>query len=1256
MLIPPLKYVVGIGASAGGLEAIQRFFNNMTATDKLSFIIVQHLTPDYVSMMSDLLAHNTSMPIISAKNKMKLQSGVIYLVPAGFQARVKENQFILSKINRKFLSLPINTLFESLALAYKENALGIILSGTGSDGSLGISAIARNGGLTIAETPFEAKFADMPNSAIATKDVHCVLSLSEMPDVVMEYISQPGAFNKEFIHINPHSKSEYNEIFHLLERKYKINFAAYKLGTVSRRIQRRMQLLGIDNVAAYVSYLTNDAVGVKTLYQDLLIGVTEFFRDPEAFAILETEVIPELYRKYQKTNEDIRIWINPCATGEEAYSVAILFKKYADEHNLPFAVRIFASDVCSEFIQKAKKGSYPYKSVAQLSTQLLDKYFIKSADFYEVIPEIKQKVLFTTHNLLKDPPFTKMDLVCCRNFLIYINTNEQKRVTDILRFSINIGGYLFLGPSEGISSTKPELIVKNQLWKIFKKFKRSNFPVILASRLVEPLIKDNRPSVLTQTALVELPLYAYNAVLQDIVSAGFIIDASYTLLHCIGKAREMVMFPEGVPNLILPKIIVDDLKGGLIAALHEAKTKLVPVIYNNIPLLQNHEKQRMVSMAVHPICDTNDKVSYFWIRIDPSKPSTKKQGAIIVSNVHRDMNTDEIIIGLEEELSETRSLLQTSLESMETISEEMQSTNEELMASNEELQSTNEELQSVNEELYTVNLERSKKIEEVFLAKSDIDNLIRGAEICTIILNKKLEIRIFTPAAEKIFNLVSHDIGRPLINFKHNLKFDLLMAKADDVLKNNKAYEGEVKNNQNHWYFLKITPYSTAQNQEPTGVVITLTDINDTKLLRQEKEEVEKDLLLALKTGLIGIWKWNIENDTFILDGTIKTIFGLNRLSDIRCFKEFIAAIHPDDRKRLEKAIVSTQSKKETFEQNFRIVRPDKSLRYLSCAANLHYDIPTNSNYITGICWDMTEQYWLGEKIIDAEHLLVGLDAITDGWWDWNLVSNEAYLSPMLKNTLGYEDHELVNSMENYEQLMYPDDLKMVRNKMKKYFAANSTQPLVETIRMKHKSGSTIWILSRTKGIVSKSGKLIRIVGAITDLTVLKENEAALKQLAYLDFLTQIPNRPAFLDALFRAIERSQRNQSIMAVLYIDIDDFKEINDTLGHSVGDTVLREFTKRLLNVTRTVDLLARIGGDEFGVIVEDIVSEDEVHVIATRYISAFTEPLKVNDREVLASISIGVALYPKDGKTDQEILKHADRNMYAAKKLGKKRFVL
>lgn len=627
----------------------------------------------------------------------------------------------------------------------------------------------------------------------------------------------------------------------------------------------------------------------------------------------------------------------------------------------------------------------------------------------------------------------------------------------------------------------------------------------------------------------------------------------------------------------------------------------------------------------------------------------------MLSGAQKNTHHDEIIIALEGELVEARVLLQSSLENTETVNEEMQSTNEELMASNEELQSTNEELQSVNEELNIVNLERSKKIDEVIQAKDDIDNLIRSAKICTIILNSQLEIRVFTPEIKKIFNLMGHDIGRPLENFQHNLKFDLLLSKASEVLKTKNIYESEIVSNDNHWYLLKIIPYLPTQTQDATGVVISFIDINQTKLLQEEKSDIENDLRAALKSGLIGIWHYNLTDNSFTCDDTIKKIYGLHSVTSMKQLSSFIAATHPDDRKQIEEALEATIKKNEDFEQNFRIIRTDGSVRYLSCSTNIHIS-SVGPIYLTGITWDITEKYWLEEKIIDAKHLNLGLDAITDGWWDWDLNTNKTYLSPLLKKTLGYEDHELANRMEAFEQLIVPKDLQALKIKMASYITNSNEHPWIQELRFKHKSGQIIWLLSRRKGILDRQKKIVRMIGTITDISVLKENEHSLEKLAYLDFLTQVPNKPAFSDALLRAIARNQRTKTSFAVLYLDIDNFKDINDKWGHNFGDAVICEVANKLNNCSRVVDLLARLAGDEFAVLLEDISKKQDILDIAKRYLSPFSEPSVIDHKLVPVTISIGIALYPEHGTTAQEILQHADQAMYLAKKQGKNRIVL
>lgn len=827
----------------------------------------------------------------------------------------------------------------------------------------------------------------------------------------------------------------------------------------------------------------------------------------------------------------------------------------------------------------------------------------------------------------------------------------------MLRFSLNLDGFLWLGPSEGVPILQPDLTITNSTWKLFKKIHRSNFPKLISSPLnaLRTITPPAKEIAFSAQASDLLPQYAYDAILADVVSSGFILDASWVILHSIGQARELLTLPEGVPVLILPKIIHDDLKGSLITALHQAKETLLPVKHDKINVHQADGKLIAITMTVHPIHNRVHGVSYYWIRLEPTTPLKNKKQPI--SALHKTSKHDEdIILYLESELAETRLSLQSTLENMDSMNEEMQSTNEELMAANEELQSANEELQSVNQELYSVNMERSAKIEEVVQSKTDLDNLISSADICTIILNSALEIRLFTPAAEKIFNLMNHDVGRPLKNFKHNLKLKQLMATVANVIKTNAAYESEVSTNDNYWYFLKINPYHSNYNQAISGVVISLTDINTTKRLQEEKTELEKNLSLALKTGLIGIWHYNIDESKFTYDKTLQTILGLTMKSKLSVLTDFTQLIHPDDRKKFETAFSDTVNKQYDFELKFRIIRTDDSIRYLSCSANPHHNKLTGLHHITGICWDMTDQYWLDEKIIDAEHLNLKLDHITDGWWFSDLLKKEFYLSPLIKKTLGYKDYELPNQQESYEQLIYPEDHPLIIHKMKMYLLENKTEPMINTYRMQHKNGSLRWILDRTKGIPNKQGQLIRIIGTITDITPYQEAIISMEKLAHHDYLTQIPNRPAFIFALTHAIERAKRNKAILAVMFIDIDDFKIINDTWGHTIGDAVLCEFTHRLAITARTVDLSARLGGDEFGVLLEDIKNTDELFAMTTRYLDAFKQPLIVNKLSIDIKISIGVAVYPQHGKTSQELLLQADKKMYLAKGQGKNQFVL
>ena len=1247
-----LKYIIGIGASAGGLEAIQGFFKAFPQQADLSFIIVQHLSPIFISKMAEILAPYTAYPIATAEDKMPLSAGHIYLIPAAFTAQVKDQCFVLTPHQHRPFLTPINTLLESLAIAYQDSAIGIILSGTGCDGAVGISAIAEHQGFTLVQNPEEAKYPEMPEAALATQHVHESLPVAEMAETILDYIHTPKNLSQDDNAAKGVDTELYNGLFQLLKQHFKVDFSVYKIGTLARRIHRRMRLLSLEELNDYLVYLKDNQQGLDTLYRDLLIGVTAFFRDPEAFHHLDTEVIPNLFERIKNSKEEIRIWVTPCCTGEEAYSVALLLKRYADRHALEFRVKILATDIHPEFIQKAKKGQYSLAEVASVPKELLDKYFIQANSMVEIVPEIKRKILFFTHNVLLDPPFAKLDLICCRNLLIYIQPKQQAEILGLLRFSLTIGGYLFLGPSEMPARLKPDLIRINPLWKLFKKVNASVRPALSLPMIIPPLSKTLADFSGIGYSWDTVPLFVCDAILNEVISAGFIIDNHHALLHSVGKARKLINFPEGKPVLILTQIIIDELKAPLISTLYEAKLTQKSASAHQIKIPPGIFSEQKVNMTVHPIGYKQDPVAFYWIRFD-----TESQHAEAWSKEEMTpINKDKTINLLEKELSEAKALLQSSVENMNVINEEMQAGNEELMASNEELQSTNEELLSLNEELNRANLERSQKIADVIEAKNDIDNLIRAADISTIILDAKMEIRLFTPGVKKIFNLIDNDVGRSLESFKHNLKFEKLLYQAQEVLKTQINHEEEIKNELNHWYLLNIVPYRDAQNTTPTGVVLSFTDIHQTKLLQQEKEIIEKDLRAVLKISSIGVWHTDLQQGNFVYDHAIQACLGVADLSSIKQFKDFIAAVHADDRKRIEDAFEKAIKEHDDFEENFRIIRPDGKIRYLSCYANIHHNRHTENDYFTGICWDMTEKYWLAEKIIDAEHLNLGLDTITDGWWDWDIKTDKTFLSPELKKSLGYQDHELSNNMETYQQLMVQEDRVNLQHKTDKYLSDHNDKPMIQEIRFHHKNGSLVYMLARRKGILDKQGKVIRMIGTLTVITSLKEQQIALETLAYGDFLTQASNKPAFLDMVHRALARCKRKNAFCAVLYIDIDDFKRINDEFGHHFGDLVLCELAKRLINISRSIDFPARLGGDEFGVLLEDISDANQALEIAKRYLQTCSSPFNINDIKINLSVSIGIALYPEHGDSDEKILKQADAAMYYAKKHGKNQIAL
>jgi two-component system CheB/CheR fusion protein len=735
------------------------------------------------------------------------------------------------------LALPIDRFFRSLAQDAGEQAIGVILSGTGSDGSRGIRDIHDAGGLVIAQSADSAKFDGMPNSAVNTGVVDFSLPPEDIPATLLRHIRHP--LGQTLPHPKPAPPEGMAAIFNLLRDACGIDFTYYKPDTVARRTERRLAISHIASLDEYAKYLASNPAELNQLYKDLLIGVTEFFRDPEAFSRLEHEILPSLLGDHDPA-EEVRIWVAACATGEEAYSVAMLVQEFLDSRQSKRPVKIFATDAHRASLDAAAAGVYDKQSVAGLSPERLARFFVQRGETYQVSPELRKLLVFAQHNLLKDAPFTKLDLICCRNLLIYFQPVAQKKTLSLFHFGVKTGGVLFLGPSEGTGDLADEFDPIDTRWKFFRKRRDIRLPteIRLSTNAAPPRARLETPTGWASTAASDALLIG-ECLLDDCMPASLLVNERSEIVRTFGGANRFLSVQDGWFSSNMLTLLAGELRVALAGALPRAFKEMRPVAFKGLRA-SLPDGERMLNVRVSPFRPDRASMAYCLIRLE----ELDKDAPATTANPHEtDLNeaSRENVISLESELRYTKENLQAMIEEMETSNEELQATNEELVASNEELQSTNEELHSVNEELYTVNGEYQKKIAELTELTADMDNLLAGTEVHTIFLDNSLCIRKFTPKIAEAFTLLPQDIGRSIGSFTYTLDHPSLMDDIRRVLETSERYEQPVRDRRGNWYLLRILPYRSGV--VVAGVLLTLVDIG--RLKQAEEQARAKDEQLA---------------------------------------------------------------------------------------------------------------------------------------------------------------------------------------------------------------------------------------------------------------------------------------------------------------------------------------------------------------------------------------------------------------------------
>ncbi len=860
---PTPLLVVGIGASAGGLEALERLFEAMPTDTGMAFVVVQHLSPNYKSLTDDILGRRTHLPIRVVEDGMPLQPDAVFLIPPRKDMIIRHGRLLLTdKDPSQLITLPIDHLLRSLAQEARDRAVAIILSGTGSDGSRGVRDVHEAGGLVIVQDPETAKFDGMPRNAIDTGATNLTLAPEAIPNALLRHARS--------LHAEPDSPTPaptgVEAVFRLLRDAYGIDFSHYKPDTVARRLERRLSLGDVPGLDEYARRLVEDPAELNLLYKDLLIGVTRFFRDEEAFARIGRDVLPVLIGRLAPGDE-FRAWVAGCATGEEAYSLAILVREGMETLNRTGPVKIFATDAHRASLDIAGAGIYPEAACAEIEPERLNRFFTRIAGGFQVSAELRRSIVFAQHNVLKDAPFTKLDLVTCRNLLIYLQPPAQKRVLSLFHFSLKTGGVLFLGPSETPGEVSDEFEPLDPRWKFYRK--RRDVRLVSDLRVTE-LTPLRREHTGTAPSTVDLHLAGmYDALLDEFMPPGLLVNDRGEVVQSFGGASKYLRFREGRVTTELLELVDPEVRTALTGAMPRVFKELARVAYKSLRVGQSGD-ERLINLTVRPIRNRRASVSHALVQFEElgEAPSVRETArAIDLSQASR-----EQILTLEGELRYTKENLQAVIEEMETSNEELQATNQELTAANEELQSTNEELHSVNEELYTVNAEYQKKIAELTELTTDMDNLLISTEVHTIFLDRDLLIRKFTPKIAETFNLMPQDVGRRIDNFTYTIDHIGLMDDLRQVLEKSASLERQVRDRRGHWFLLRILPYRAGLASN--GVVLTLVDLSGVKRAEGEARRKDEQLNGILRNSPNWIFIRDLRGRYLLCDESFKRAVG----------------------------------------------------------------------------------------------------------------------------------------------------------------------------------------------------------------------------------------------------------------------------------------------------------------------------------------------------------------------------------------------
>jgi two-component system CheB/CheR fusion protein len=1232
------RHVIGIGASAGGLEALSQFVAALPRQLDCIYVIAQHMSPTHRSLMAEILGRETRLPVREMVDDELPLTDVIYIIPPGTNMVFQKGRFHLTTPSPEVSPKPsINLLFQSMAEEFDERAVGVILSGTGSDGTRGMRAIKAVGGVTFVQVPETAKYDGMPRSAIDACVADRILSPDQMGREIERLVRFPGMMPEfEGLEQRP---AELSELFERVRQRTKIDFSSYKLSTVQRRLQRRMIATDTGTLAAYLAYTDANNKELDALAKETLISVTEFFRDKDAFRALERFARDLVQLKQQ--GEEVRVWVVGCATGEEAYSLAILFSELITEGGGKVRLQIFATDLDSEALTVARRGIYNQAAMAEMPTEYIGRYFQPSGNGFEPVKKLRDCVTFARQDVTADPPFLRVDLVTCRNVMIYFNAELQTKVLAILRYALRDDGLLFLGRSETVTQQESLFSAADRRARIFRP-RGQGRPVsvgkIPSGKLVRGQLK-------TPGDGLRAPAKSHERVFLGAVANCFgpamLVDAGFRILHSHGEVSRFITFPAGAPEMNLAQLIAPELANELLTTLHRARRRHA-ITYSR--------RRRLAALngavwrlAIHPVESVFDSELFLVVfeaasQIKSSRNESSE--AQKLSDLAEDSDSDE--------LASTREHLQTLMEEMAASNEEMQALNEEIQAANEELQATNEELeasneelQATNEELVSVNEESQIKSAELAAINSEFESVYNTMDFPVVVFDTELYLRRANGAATRSYDLPMSSSGQHIgrLNlpaYLSGIEKRLAVALASCHKENFPAeFDGCT-------YQVFITPVLSSSGTAQ-GVVLVLVDNSDLVNAHARILDSQERLLAIMNHSVSLVWlkdaagRYEFVNQRFLELFGVKSADVIGK-SDQQLFSTEIAQL-------LRGKDLDTMRKLGALESVDALSLPAGHV-WLEC---IRFPIFDQNGVVRAVCTqasDITrrrhadEQLRLAAKVFDRAGEAI---AITDAQ-GVIITVNEAF-----SKITGYALAEVIGKT--------PAVLQSGQHSADFYTAM--WRALMEQgswqgeIFNRRKNGEVFPEWLTINSVKNDDGVLTNYVSIFSDITAIKSSQRRIEFLATHDELTGLPNRSLLIDRLKHAILKAKRQKEKIAILFIDLDNFKNINDTLGHDVGDILLQQATERLQRCVRDSDTLARLGGDEFVAILTDVQLE-EINTVAGRIVDFLGASFRINDNNLYVSASIGVSIFPEDGNDSVSLLKNADTAMYRAKERGRNQY--